>query len=338
MNNAGKKLIIISFILAIAASICIFAYLKSLKSPKKEEVKKITILVASEKIPARTQITDKMIKKIEVPADSIFNNYISDESKISGKYTKYDILSNEGFSTDKLVDKDGNELGYKVEDNHRAVSMNAAGDSGVADLIKPGDYVDVVVFLAEKKDGTKVIREEQAKTIIQNIMVLAIDTQINRDEKQLDKVPNNFFVTLSVPISEVEKMILAESMGNVKLVLRPLKKEEDNKTTGITGSQLISDGSLSSSSQGNVNSNDNASSTQNTSSNTQSTASSSNTENNTGEKYGYYKIKEGDSLRQISIYFYGDADKYIIIQNVNGIKDENQINVGDTIKIPVLTN
>lgn len=337
MNNAGKKLIIISFILAIAASICIFAYLQSLKSPPKEEVKKITILVASEKIPARTQITDKMIKKIEVPADSIFNNYIIDASKISGKYTKNDILQNEGFSTDKLVDKDGNELAYNVEDNHRAVSINAAGDSGVADLIKPGDYVDVVVFLAEKKDGTKVIREEQAKTIIQNIMVLAVDTQINRDEKQLDKVPSNFFVTLSVPISEVEKMVLAESMGNVKLVLRPLKKEEDNKATGITGSQMIDNGSLSSSSQGNVSGNDNTS--QNTSNNNaQSTASSSNTENNTSEKYGYYKIKEGDSLRQISIYFYGDADKYIIIQNANGIKDENQINVGDIIKIPVLTN
>lgn len=338
MNNAGKKLIIISFALAMAASLCIFVYLQSLKSPKKEEIKRITILVASEKIAARTQITDKMIKKIEVPADSIFNNYISDESKISGKYAKYDILSNEGFSTDKLVDKDGNELGYKVEDKHRAVSINAAGDSGVADLIKPGDYVDVVVFLAEKKDGTKVIREEQAKTIMQNIKVLAVDTQINRDEKQLDKVPNNFFVTLSVPISEVEKMILAESVGNVKLVLRPLKKEEDNKTTGITGSQLIIGGSVSSLPYGNVSSNDNLSSAQNIPNNTQSSQSISNAENNISEKYGYYKIKEGDSLRQISIYFYGDADKYIIIQNANGIKDENQINVGDTIKIPVFTN
>lgn len=332
MKSIGKKLILISFILAILASVSVLGYLQSLKKPQKEANKKITVLVAAETIPARTIITNKMIKQIQVSEDSIFMSYIKDSSMIIGKYAKNDILQNEGFFTDKLVDKNGNELSYKVEDNHRAISINAAGDSGVSDLIKPGDYVDVIVFLAEKKDGTKVLRPDEAKTIIQNVMVLAVDTEINRNDKQVDKIPANFFVAVSIPTSEIEKMVLAESMGNIKLVLRPLNKENDSETKGITGDELITSSSVVDKDNAPVQ-NISATTGEQVTSNTDS---GNNTGSNTPDKYGYYKIKSGDSLRQISMNFYGDVDKYILIKQANNIENENQISVGDVIKIPIL--
>ena len=47
-------------------------------------------------------------------------------------------------------------------------------------------------------------------------------------------------------------------------------------------------------------------------------------------------VKQGDTLRKISTYFYGDPQKYNLIKQANGIGEENLIKAGTNIKIPVL--
>ena len=62
-------------------------------------------------------------------------------------------------------------------------------------------------------------------------------------------------------------------------------------------------------------------------------------DNTTGvnyKKYVYYVIKQGDTLRKISEDFYGDATKYGLLKQINGIWNENLIETGTGIKIPVL--
>ena len=49
-----------------------------------------------------------------------------------------------------------------------------------------------------------------------------------------------------------------------------------------------------------------------------------------------YTIKSGDNLSHISQRFYGAASKYSQIAAANGISDPNKIQVGQTIKLPVL--
>ena len=171
-------------------------------------------------------------------------DYIKDSSKIVGKYTKETIYKNEGFHNDKLLDKDGDELSLKIDSNHRAISINVTGDSGVSDLLKPGDTVDIIAYIAEKKDGAKVVRPDIAKIILQNIEILAVDKQLNREDKTNDKTIDkektltNFLVTLSVPTSEIEKLVLAESIGSIKLALRPLKDDNTTQTNGTTLEEL----------------------------------------------------------------------------------------------------
>lgn len=50
--------------------------------------------------------------------------------------------------------------------------------------------------------------------------------------------------------------------------------------------------------------------------------------------YGEYKVVGGDSLSKIAKRFYGDANKYPMIAQANGIKDPNKIQVGQVIKLP----
>jgi nucleoid-associated protein YgaU len=50
-----------------------------------------------------------------------------------------------------------------------------------------------------------------------------------------------------------------------------------------------------------------------------------------------YTIKSGDTLSAISLLFYGNANKYPQIASANGIADANNVPVGTTINLPVLS-
>lgn len=325
MKSTGQKLILISFIFALLAAIIIFVYLQSLNSPKQGD-KKINVLVANETIPARTIIDKKMIKEIQVADNPIFDDYIKDSSKITGKFTKETIFKNDGFKTDNLLDKNSNELCTRINDNYRAISISVTGESGVSDLLKPDDYVDVIVYLSEKKDGTKTVRPDIAKIILQNIEVLAVDKTINRDENTdnsnsttaASNASPNFLVTLAVQKADTEKLVLAESIGTIKLDLRSLSDKDVIQTKGAVFNSLLN----------------------NSSSNVKNASVEKKVVTKTNisktQKYINYTVKPKDSLRKISRKFYGDPNKYKIIKQANNIKNEDVIEKKQVIKIPIL--
>lgn len=314
MKKVGKQLILISFFLAVIASAVLFIYLNSLNNSKNLKIasKKITVLVAAQAIPARTKIDKKMIAEVQVTDDDIFKGCIKKSSLVIGKYTKESMSKNEVFYKEKLFSSDGTEFSLNIQADHRAISLNVTGDSAVSYLLKPQDYVDIIAYLPEKKDAQKVIRPETAKLILQNIEVLAIDSQSTRDVKQPDKMPNNFLITLSVPTSDIEKIVLAEDIGNLKLALRPLNSEDDAITEGATWEQLL-----------NVNTSEENASEENKNSDDISNAEDI-----------QYTVKKGDTLKSISEAFYGDPDKYPLIKEANNIEDEDLILIGEIIIIP----
>jgi len=48
-----------------------------------------------------------------------------------------------------------------------------------------------------------------------------------------------------------------------------------------------------------------------------------------------YTVKRGDTLKTISLAFYGDPEKFYLIKQENKIQNENQILVGEVIKITI---
>lgn len=311
MKKVGKQLILISFFLAVLASAAVFAYFHSYNALKtsKSSSKKITVIAAAQAIPAGTKIDKKMITEIQVSDNSIFGDCIKNSSSIIGKYTKESISKNEIFYKNKIYDTNGNEFILEIPKNHRAVSINVTGDSGISYLLKAKDKVDIIVYLPEKKDGEKIVQPEISKSILQNIEVLAVDRLIHTDDKVPDKMPNAFLVTLSIPNIEIEKLFLAEKTGTLKLALRPLNNESDTQTNGTTWKQILSNDS------------------------TKSSTSSKNTKNN----FKYYTVKKGDNLKSISASFYGDPAKYTLIKDANNIDNENIIIIGEILKIPSKT-
>jgi nucleoid-associated protein YgaU len=58
---------------------------------------------------------------------------------------------------------------------------------------------------------------------------------------------------------------------------------------------------------------------------------------NTGGDTQPVTIKSGDTLSAISLLFYGNANKYPQIAKVNNLADPNNVPIGTTLQLPVLT-
>lgn len=54
--------------------------------------------------------------------------------------------------------------------------------------------------------------------------------------------------------------------------------------------------------------------------------------------YQTYTVKAGDTLSRIAKEFYGDATKYPIIAEYNGLEDPSRIYIGQVLRIPPLTS
>ncbi len=115
-------------------------------------------------------------------------------------------------------------LSATIPQNQRAVSIPLDAVTGVAGFIAPGDIVDVV--LTRSIPGSGATAEEQMATIVlQNVPVLAIDTQASEkaqpaaDGESGDKVKLET-ATLMVDALGAQKIALATQVGKLTLVLR----------------------------------------------------------------------------------------------------------------------
>ncbi|WDC84540.1 Flp pilus assembly protein CpaB [Caloramator sp. mosi_1] len=150
MNSMAKRLLFISLILSILITAIAYVYLNKLNTPNKVE-EYTNVIIAATNIPKGTLIDRKMLKELKLPKDSVQQGYIKDYTLVVGKITKENILKDEIIIIDKLQTEKINELSFIIDENHRAVSVNVTGDTGVSYLLKPGDYVDIIVSLSEKK-------------------------------------------------------------------------------------------------------------------------------------------------------------------------------------------
>lgn len=116
----------------------------------------------------------------------------------------------------------------KINKGFRAVTVGLIEGLGTSGILREGLYVDVILFLKYDLESKVAIKHSIAKMILQNAKVLSV-------EKRFTDV----FVTLAVPTEEVEKLVLAENIGKVKLVIRPEQDQNKASTKLVTWKDLI---------------------------------------------------------------------------------------------------
>lgn len=156
-------------------------------------------VVATADIPSGTVVGAGAVRVIDVPETYLADNAAADLEAVIGKTATANIAANAQVTQSNLAGE-GNvaSLAEAVEPGLVAASVAVNSETGVAGLVKQGDYVDVLA---------------EGGTVIEKARVLALDAQLAGDITQYSTV------TLEVTARQAGDLQAAQMDGAVRLVL-----------------------------------------------------------------------------------------------------------------------
>ncbi|MBW3596234.1 MAG: Flp pilus assembly protein CpaB [Planctomycetes bacterium] len=185
------------------------------------------IFVAAKEIDIREKFAPENIRLEEWPKGKIPQGAIADLEEINGQYARTRLYEGEVILHKKLMSE--NEVGsheITIPPGYRVKSVQVSMESAVSNLVMPGSRVDVLVFLKEAGD----IPRTGAYTILKNVRVFAVNEKVNRDIDNDGQSINARTVSLLVKPDQVEKLLVAGSVGRLELSLRRPDDDTDDET------------------------------------------------------------------------------------------------------------
>lgn len=239
-----KKTLYIAIGCATLAVLLTSSYLASQKRKLLAWSEPVTVVVARQDILENVQINEDMVQEETVPKKFVQPGAITKLVLATGQVTVAPIRKGEQVTNTKLVSF-GRESGLavKIPQGKRAVSIAVDDVSGVAGLIKPNNFIDV---LATFDFGNETNAKTYTFTILEGILVLAVaddlgagimeNTAAKKGEKGLlgaaslsalgDGMKKKA-VTLALIPSDAQKLVLAQETGAITLSLRPQWEKDE---------------------------------------------------------------------------------------------------------------
>lgn len=239
MGSLNKKILALSLLMAFVTSLLLYFYISGLDG-EKVEVEYIEIYAAKVEIPARTEVREEMIVKVQVPKDVNIPLGLTDKSQIVGKLTKERIIKGEPILSERLYNGDKANMAYIIPKGKRAVTIGVNEVSEVGNFITAGDYADVIATFDETSidlGGRKIYYPKYTKVILQNVQILGIGQSMDADKKESKELPAS--VTLAVTLEEAEKLVHADQNGVLRLALKPVTDSSRVQTEGIVRDDMV---------------------------------------------------------------------------------------------------
>lgn len=214
-----KGLITIALVFSLLAAVLVYSFLKGLADQTAKQG--LPVVVAKTDVPPKTRLTAGMLQVVNVPAEFIQPGAVQELNKAVGIVAREQIVAGEQVTQRRLL-LEGKSAGFTgiIPPDKRAVSVAVTEVTGVAGLVKPGDYVDVIVTF-----DTNILGEHLSQIFLQNVRVLAAnrDTEAAAAETGKKEATTNtkMTVTLAVSPDEATRLTVADEKGKIRLVLRP---------------------------------------------------------------------------------------------------------------------
>src|SRR3972149_5867912 len=191
-GKSNKALILLGLFLGLVSAILVVVYLKSAGGDGGGDVSGgvvTPVVVASQSIPVGTRITEEMVTLKTLSSDAVLVGAYRDTGDVVGQVTRVPLVAGEQVIPTKvtatgaaIADMENPPLAYVVPEGMRAVSVEVSSVIGASGLIRPGDYVDVILTIEAagqaSTEGASGTRDQIARTILQNALVLSIDQSV----------------------------------------------------------------------------------------------------------------------------------------------------------------
>lgn len=123
--------------------------------------------------------------------------------------------------------KEGNVLAKVIPPGFQAVSIEVTDIVAVGNFVRPGDIVDVLLYLRPNASGSSGVATDQAQSrvLLKDVRVLAYEERIIdrpegiKDDKSGEPQHRQRTAVLAIPDSDTTKVMLGVSMGDIRLAL-----------------------------------------------------------------------------------------------------------------------
>jgi pilus assembly protein CpaB len=199
------------------------------RSATPTEEPKVLVLVAKSRVPAWLILKEpeKYFEEKEVPETVAPKRALREMSKVKDQRLVQALSEGEYVMEDKLVNVEQAGLIAKLPPGMRAIALKVNAESLAGGFVLPGYRVDVVSTTRGQP------HESSAKIILQNMLVLAVDTIANRDNQTNSILGST--VTLAATPEEAQRLSLAAALGELRLTLRT---PDDNKIVRLPSAKF----------------------------------------------------------------------------------------------------
>ena len=225
--------------IALVTTILVYNWLQKQRQVAPEQVveKAVTIegvpiAVANMDMAWGTPITKEMIRTVHYPQESLPGGHFAKAEDLQGRVILTHLKRNEPILESKLAPidiKNGGVIAV-LDPEKRAMAVKVNEVVALPGFIKPGDRVDVMVTMGGNTG-------QITKTSLENMLVLAVGTQMERTPGDNKPVPVRI-ITFEVTLEEAEMLAMASNGGQLRLALRSPLNGKLKKTRGATINDL----------------------------------------------------------------------------------------------------
>jgi pilus assembly protein CpaB len=211
----AKSVILIVIALACGSVAAVGATTLLEKNGKGNKSDSVQVLVAATDIRAGTPFNENNVKIQKWPKDRIPEGALKTLKELDGKYSNQHLFKGELLLKGKTRNsQDGTSI--KIPHGMRVISVKVGVDEAVAGLLKPGDLVDVIVFLQRSQE----IPEDTTRTILRKVTVFAVNAKTDRAVSEDGEPIAAKTVSLLLTPKHSLGVMLAEKKGSLHLSLR----------------------------------------------------------------------------------------------------------------------
>lgn len=196
----------------VFGSVAAVGFTKMMKASPQAET--IEIFVAVRDINVAEELTQESIRLAHWPASTVPRDAIQDWKTMEGKFASQRLFAEEPIVLRKLMDSKDSKT-VDIPKGYNVVTLKTDEASSVANLVSPGDRVNVIGFFTK----SDVIPATTTRAILSGVKVFAVDGRTARGEGEeaSDKAART--VSLLIHAGDAEAWTCAKELGKISLSL-----------------------------------------------------------------------------------------------------------------------
>ncbi len=189
------------------------------KAPEEASEASVEIFVAIKDLPHAQKVSADSVKLAKWPKSRIPEGALVKLEDVEGKFTNQQIFVGEPILGRKLADT-RESFSTAIPPGYRVFDI-----PGSAGYIKPGDHVDILGTFQTGGRGSVA----ETRTVMRNVQVFGINGVTMRDSDTTNAGGQGTVFQLLVKESQLEALTLANSMGELRMNLRPFEEEKTDR-------------------------------------------------------------------------------------------------------------